>query len=56
MNMIRAITSLIEVMNMVFKHDKGKEIHVPKKNTMSNEAKMTQSTKRHNYRREYFKL
>jgi hypothetical protein len=32
MNMVRAITSLIEGMNMVFRHDKVKEIHMPKKN------------------------
>jgi Skp family chaperone for outer membrane proteins len=32
MNMVRTITSLIEIMNMVLKLDKGKKIHLFKKN------------------------
>lgn len=31
MNMVQTITSLIEIMNTVFKRDKGKELHLPKK-------------------------
>jgi hypothetical protein len=30
MNMVKAITSLINGMNMIFKNDQGKEIVVPK--------------------------
>jgi hypothetical protein len=31
MNMVRAITSLVEGMNIVFRHDKVLKIHMPKK-------------------------
>jgi hypothetical protein len=30
MNMVKAITSLVDVMDMTFKSDKGKEIVFPK--------------------------